>query len=85
MSTLIKNVHYFLTKNKVAVILIILIGIISSVYTFLQKDESSVIQQKGTLNINDSKGVTFKDSIIQGGTNLNETENINFNKTRISE
>ena len=43
------------------------------------------LPSKKTLNIDNSRGIIFQDSIIQGGADVSGSQEVEFNKTRITE
>lgn len=81
-------VYNFLNKNKLVVILLIFTAWISgilSIKDYFFNSKSTILLPDKAVNINDSRGIIFKDSIIEGGTSVSNSEEVGFERTRIKE
>ncbi|MEK7193500.1 MAG: hypothetical protein AAB652_01795 [Patescibacteria group bacterium] len=66
MKAFINKTHHFLTKNKVVVVLIIVLSVVGTAYTFLQK--SSPSETYNVTSKNQEGGITAGKIVVEGAT-----------------
>lgn len=74
-------------KYLILPIAVVIIGTMISnflIKRYFSFEELSTYKSNKTVDINDSRGIKFLDSIIHGGLNINKGNEIEIEKTRIS-
>lgn len=62
----------------------ILVALGWGMFIYFFPPHSDQVPTGDTVQINESKGIIFEDSVIQGGASVSESEGVEFKKTRIT-